>query len=81
MPIRDRIERNTHTPGNNFLQAPGGVFHAEDVPVTDDDDVTVATGGEPANHPHAHCNDRFPQHPAQFFYLGPQIFYFPLLLF
>ena len=30
------------------------------MPVTDDDDVTVATGGDPAGHPHAHCNDRFP---------------------
>ncbi len=37
--------------------------------VTDDDDVTVATGGEPAGHPHAHCNDRFPVRVVS---VGPQ---------
>lgn len=30
------------------------------MPVTDDDDAIVAADGEPAGHPHAHCNDRFP---------------------
>ncbi len=39
------------------------------MPVTDDDGVTVATGGEPAGHPHAHCNDRFPVRVVS---VGPQ---------
>ena len=30
------------------------------MPVTDDDDATVAADREPAGHPHARCNDRFP---------------------
>ena len=49
-----------HTPGNSFLQAPGGLFRGADALVTGDDDMTVATGGEPAGHPHARCNDRCP---------------------
>ena len=51
-----------HTPGNSFLLAPGGVFHGEGVPVTDDDGATVATGGEPEDRLPAHCNDRCPVH-------------------
>src|SRR5699024_9685446 len=45
-------------PANSFLLAPGGLFRGADAPVTGDDDATVATGGEPAGHPHARCNDR-----------------------
>ncbi len=41
-----------HTPGKSFLQAPDGLFRGGDVPVTGDDDVAVAVGGEPADHPH-----------------------------
>lgn len=42
------------------MPAPGVLFRGEDVPVTGDDDVTVATGGETVARLSAHCNDRFP---------------------